>query len=171
MKTFLKHLTIDLVIVFGNTFLSYGLLFLWYIVVVLLQYEMQHLTLLLMCALQIAINILLYKTLLKKFYGPAEQKKPAFYLLLPILTAAVWVGVFKLLEAVGYGFELDIDYYLWALISFMPLNLFTLLPPAIAYCLYFRKRVGEAYFVYMLSVFGVAIFPVTFIYYMANLFR
>ncbi|MDE6030285.1 MAG: hypothetical protein K2G32_01525 [Oscillospiraceae bacterium] len=161
MKTFLKHLTIDLVIVFGNTFLSYGLLFLWYIVVVLLQYEMQHLTLLLMCALQIAINILLYKTLLKKFYEPAEHKNPVLYLLLPIVTAAVGVGAFKLLDIVGYEFDLNIDYYLRALINYLPVVLLTLLPPLIAYRLCFKKSVGEAYCVNMLSVFGVAMFPIT----------
>lgn len=169
MKTFLKHLTIDLIIVFGNTFLSYGLLFLWYIVVVLLQYEMQHLTLLLMCALQIAINILLYKTLLKKFYEPAEQKNPVLYLLLPIVTAALGVGMFRLLDAVGYEFDLNIYYYLRALINYLPVVLLTLLPPLIAYRLCFKKRVGEAYSVYTLSIFGVAMFPITILLCYANI--
>ena len=68
MKTALKHLSVDLAVVLGNTLLSYIMIPLWYILVVFFgsigsHAIIQFVTLFLVCALQIAINILLYTTL------------------------------------------------------------------------------------------------------------
>ncbi len=80
MKTFLKHLLLDFAIVFGNIFLSHGVIWLGNNVVnflhgiVMNPIKMEHMTILLMCAMQILINILLYKTLLKKFFFHTKKK-------------------------------------------------------------------------------------------------
>lgn len=166
MKTALKHLSVDLAVVLGNTFLSYLMIPLWYILVVFFQSIgssdiMQFITLFFVCALQISINILLYKMLLKKFYEPAEHKNPFLYLLLPMAIAVLWVCMLRLLDAVGYDFDFNLDPYLWTLISFLPVVLLTLLPPLNIYRLGFKKRVGEMYCVYVLSIFGVLMFPST----------
>lgn len=159
MKTFLKHLLIDFAIVFGNIFLSHGAIWLGYNVIIFLQIKMEHLMILLMFALQISINILLYKTLFKKFFSFAEQKKLVFYLLLPITPYVIWAVVFRVSFLAGYTFS--IETYLQLLISFMPLIPITLIPLVIAYCLCLYKYVGEAYYVYTLSFFGVTVIPIT----------
>lgn len=165
MKTFLKHLLPDFVIVFGNIFLSHGLFFAWDGIINFLQGSgidsdiIQPFTLLIMCTLQISINILLYKTLLKKFFEPPEQKKPALYFLLPIIPYVIWTVAFRVSVIAGYTY--GIETYIRLLISFMPIILITLIPITIAYCLYFYKYIGEAYYVYMLSFFGVTVIPIT----------
>lgn len=165
MKTFTKHLLLDFVIVFGNIFLSHGIIWLGNTAVMFFQgiverpLEMEHLTMILMCVLPIIINILLYKTLLKKVFLPAEHKKPALYVLLPVIPYIIWTVVFFVLEHAGYPF--GIEPYIKLLNSFLPLILITVIPVTIAYCLYFRKYVGEAYYVYVLSFFGVTVIPVT----------
>lgn len=169
MKKALKNLSVDLAVVLGNTFLSYFMIWFWYILVVFFQSIgssdiMQFITLFGVCALQISINILLYKTLLKKFFEPAERKNPFLYLALPIAVAALWELMLWLLPAVGYEFDINIDFYFNAIISFLPLVLLTLLPPLIVYQLGFKKRVGEAYCVYVLGIFGVLMFPSTVVW-------
>lgn len=166
MKTALKHLSVDLAVVLGNTLLSYIMIPLWYILVVFFQnigsHEvMQVVTLVWVCALQIAINILLYKTLLKKFFEPAERQNPFLYMLLPIAVAALWELMLCLLPAVGYDNDLNIDFYPNAIIGFLPYVLLALPPPLIVCRLGLKKRVGEAYCVYVLSFFGVLMFPTT----------
>lgn len=80
MKTFLKHLLLDLAIVFGNMFLSHGLFWLSFVVDNLFRSigisfdKVEHLTLFILYALQILINILLYKKLLKKVFLPLNKK-------------------------------------------------------------------------------------------------
>lgn len=174
MKKALKNLSVDLAVVLGNTFLSYFMIWFWYILVVFFQSIgssdiMQFITLFGVCALQISINILLYKTLLKKFFESAERKNPFLYLALPIAVAVLWVGMFRLLDAVDYDFDCNLDPYLGTLISFLPIVLLTLLPPLVVYRLGLKKRVGEAYCVYVLSVFGVLITPLTFLYFVFNI--
>lgn len=165
MKTFLKHLLIDFTIVFGNIFLSHGMIWLGNNVIDFLHgiamdpIKMDHLTILLMFALQISINILLYKTLLKKFFCSPNKKKPVFYLLLPITPYVIWTVVFQVSFLAGYMFS--IETYLQLLISFMPLIPITLIPLVIAYCLCLYKYVGEAYYIYTLSFFGVTVIPIT----------
>ena len=165
MKTFLKQLLLDFAIVFGNIFLSHGMIWLGNNVIMFLQrvvrnpIGMEWLTFLLMFALQISINILLYKTLLKKFFSSAEQKKPVLYWLLPITPYVIWAVAFRSSYSAGYTFS--IETYLQILISFMPLILITLIPLVIAYCLCLYKYVGEAYYVYMLSFFGITVIPIT----------
>lgn len=167
MKTFLKHLLLDFAIVFGNIFLSHGVIWLGNNVVnflhgiVMNPIKMEHMTILLMCAMQILINILLYKTLLKKFFFHAKKKKLTFYFLHPIIPYMIWIVVFNVSVFAGYTFS--IETYIQLLISFMPLILITLIPFTIAYCLCFGKYIGEAYYVYMLSLFGVTVIPITII--------
>ncbi|MDE7193766.1 MAG: hypothetical protein K2O14_07320 [Oscillospiraceae bacterium] len=130
---------------------------------------MQVVTLVWVCALQIAINVLLYKTLLKKFFEPAERKNPFLYLALPIAVVVLWVGMFRLLDAVDYDFDCNLDPYFGTLISFLPLVLLTLLPPLAVYRLGLKKRVGEAYCANVLGVFGVLITPLTFLHIVFNI--
>lgn len=170
MKTALKYLSVDLAVMLGNTFLSCFMLWLWQILIYLLRKinmgfdTMQHIVLLFVCVLQISINILLYKTLLKKFFEPSERKNLLLYLLLPIAIVVLWVGMFWLLFFVNYPIDFyHMDFY-QAPIVFLPLVLLTLLPPLIVYRLGLKKRVGEAYCIYMLGIFGVLISPLTFVY-------
>lgn len=80
MKTFLKHLLIDFAIVFGNMFLSHGLFGLTFVLVNLFRSIrvnfdiIEQLTLFILYAIQILINILLYKIVLKKSFLPRNKK-------------------------------------------------------------------------------------------------
>ena len=82
-------------------------------------------------------------------------------MLLPIAVAALWELMLWLLPAVGYDNDLNIDFYPNAIIGFLPYVLLALLPPLIVCRLGLKKRVGEAYCVYVLSIFGVLMFPTT----------
>ncbi len=79
MKSFPKRLTRGVTIVIANILLAFGLFELAGGIIENLQDvgissdKIQHLTLLIFCAVQISINILLYKKFLKKFLEPAEQ--------------------------------------------------------------------------------------------------
>lgn len=166
MKTFPKYLPIDFAIVFGNMFLSHGLFWLSFVVVNLfrsigINFDIvEHLTLFILYALQILINILLYKTFLKKFFSPPEQKSLPSYLLLPIVAVAIWFCVFKLLLTVEY--EFDFETYLGMLFNLLPLFLPALFLVSIAYYLFFKKHVGEVYYAYMLSVLCIITVPLAF---------
>ncbi len=166
MKTFLKYLLIDFAAAIGNMLLSHGLFGLSFVVDDLFRSIgissdiEEHLTLFILYALQISINILLYKTLLKKIYSPPEQKNPLLYLLLPIIAIAIWICVFKLLLAIGYEFYFET--YLGMLLSLLPLFLLVLFLVSIVYNLFLKKYVGEAYYVYILSILCVITVPIAF---------
>lgn len=173
MKAFTKHLWLYFAVIFGNIFLSHGVVWLGYAALGLFYGAVKnplpyadHLMILLMCVLPIAINILLYRTLLKKVLAPAERKKAALYFPLPVIPFLIWAAVFRVSALAGYPF--GIETYIRLLVSFLPLVLITLIPLVIAYCLYFYKYVGEAYFVYVLSFFGVTVIPITLIKFAAH---
>lgn len=166
MKTFLKHLPINFVVVIGNMFLSHGLFWLFHVAVELLPNDgisfdiAEYLTLFILYALQILINILLYKTLLKKIYSPPEQKSLPLYLLLPVIAAVILIFVFKLLLAIG--FEFYFETYLGMLFSLLPLFLPVLFLVSIVYHLFLKKYVGEIYYTYILSVLCISTVPIVF---------
>ncbi len=172
MKTFLKFMPINFAIIIGNVLLSHGLFGLSFFVDDLFRSIgissdiVEHLTLFVLYALQILINILLYKTLLKKIYSPPEQKSLPLYLLLPVIAAAIWVLVFKILLAMGY--EFDFETYLGMLVSFLPLFLLTIILVSIIFYLFLKKYVGEIYYAYILSVLGVISVPIVFFFCSAN---
>lgn len=167
MKTFLKHLPINFAIIIGNVLLSHGLFGLFLVAVELFPSSVinfditEHLTLFIMYALQILINILLYKTLLKKVYSPPEQKSLPLYWLLPVIAAMIWVLVFKMLLAMGY--EFDFETYFGMLVSFLPLFLLALILVSIVYYLFFKSHVGEVYYAYILSVLCIITVPLAFL--------
>lgn len=177
MKTGFIHLLIDFAIVIGNIFLSHGLFFLFYQTVEIVGKFLssfdyyQQLLLIIFCAVQIAINIVLYKTLLKRFFKPADNKKPALYYVLPVIGSALGIGSFQLFFYKLWD-VLDLlpenDSYLDYLKCYLPLTLLALILLAVIYRLFFHKYVGEGYCVYLLSIFGVSIAPVTFIYLVAG---
>ena len=166
MKTFLKHLLIDFAIVFGNMFLSHGLFWLSVVVVNLfrsigINFDIiEHLTLFILYTLQILINILLYKTFLKKVFSPQEQKSLLSYLLLPIVAVAIWICVFKLLLTVEYDF--DFETYLGMLFSLLPLFLPALFLISIVYHLFFKNHVGKVYYAYILCILCIITVPLVF---------
>lgn len=166
MKTFLKHLSIDYATIIGNMFLSHGLFGLFIVVVNLfrsigINFDIvEHLTLFTLYALQMLMNILLYKTLLKKVYSPPEQKNLLLYSILPIVVAVIWILVFKILLAVEY--EFNFETYFGMLVSLLPLFLLTLISVSIVYYSFFKKYVGEVYYTYILSVMCVATVPIVF---------
>ncbi len=167
MKTFLKRFMRGVVIVIGNMLLAYGLFELDSSIIGFLRDvgissdKIQHLTLLIFCALQISINILLYKAFLKKFFEPAEQKNPVFYFLLPVIPYVILPVVLYASSFVGYTLSIETNIQLF--IGFLPIVLSVFIPLAVAYYLYFYRYVGEAYFVYMLSVFCIMVIPITLI--------
>lgn len=161
-----KHLLIDSAVVIGNIFLSHGLLFLCVLLInacgsfeeYLFEYY-QQLLLIAFCAVQIAVNIVLYKTLLKRHFKPAERKITTLYFLLIVIGCALWIGSFVLY--VELGFSSYLETYSEILIFFLPVFLLTLIPLAVIYRLFFRKYIGEAYCVYLLSTLGIVIIPIT----------
>ncbi len=163
-----KHILINFGIVVGNIFLSHGLFFvMMYLIDVWDRFEnppmnYQQIILAALCAVQIAVNIILYKTLLKRHFDPLDQRKTGFYFLLPVIGLVLWNGSMFLVEEIGDGLDSD-PTYADVLIFFLPAFLLTLIPLAVVYPLFFRKYVSEAYCTYMLSVLGVAIIPVTVI--------
>ncbi len=165
MKSFPKRLTRGVTIVIANILLAFGLFELAGGIIENLQDvgissdKIQHLTLLIFCAVQISINILLYKKFLKKFLEPAEQKKPALYLLLPVISCVIWIIMLYVSMFAGYSFSIETDIQLF--LGFLPIVLSVLIPISIAYYLYFYKYVGEAYFAYILSVFFIMVIPTT----------
>lgn len=164
MKTFLKHLLIDFAIVFGNMFLSHVLFGLTFVLVNLFRSIrvnfdiIEQLTLFILYAIQILINILLYKIVLKKVFSPPKQKRLPAYFLLPIAAAAIWIGVLKLLLAIEYEFET----YFGMMLSLLPLFLPAVILVSIIYHLLFKKHVGEVYYAYILSVWCIITVPLTF---------
>lgn len=164
----LKHLLIDSAVVIGNIFLSHGLFFACFLLIVAFgrlenpfEYY-QQLLLIAFCAVQIAVNIVLYKTMLKRHFKPAERKITALYFLLPVIGCALWIASFHLWDAMDLSCSLEA--YWETLTVFLPLILLTLIPLAVIYRLFFHKYIGEAYCVYLLSIFGVAIMPITIIW-------
>ncbi len=172
MKSFLKRLMRGVTIVIANMFLAYGLFELAGGIVKYLQNvgissdKIQHLTLLILCVLQISVNILLYKTLLKKFLECASKKKPALYLLLPIISCMIWIIMFYVSMFVGYSFSIETNFQLF--IGFLPIVLSVLIPNSIAHYLYFYKYVSEAYFAYILSVFFIMVIPTTLLIFYSH---
>lgn len=161
----LKHLLIDSAVVIGNIFLSHGLFFACFLLIVAFgrlenpfEYY-QQLLLIAFCAVQIAVNIVLYKTMLKRHFKPAERKITALYFLLPVIGCALWISSFILY--IEMGFASYLESYLEILVFFLPVILFTLITLAVIYRLFFRKYIGEAYCVYLLSTLGIAIIPIT----------
>ena len=165
MKTFLKRLMRGNSIIIGNMLLAYGLLELYSSIIEFLRNvgkssdKIQHLTLLILCALQISINILLYKAFLKNFFELAEQKKLAFYFLLPVIPYVIWPVMLYASNFVGYTLNIETNIQLF--IGFLPIVLSVLIPITIVYYLFFFKYVGEAYYIYMLSVFCIMVIPTT----------
>lgn len=163
--TSFKRILINSCIVVGNIFLSHGLFFvLMKLIDIWSRFEnrpmhYQQMVLIALCAVQIAVNIILYKLLLKRYFKPIEQRKKGFYFLLPVIGIALWIGSMVLTMTVDFGF--DIETYTGTLISFLPVILLTLILLAVVYRLFFYKYVGEAYCVYTLSVLGVLIIPIT----------
>lgn len=156
MKTFTKHLLLDFGVVFGNILLSLGIFALANVAHKVFEgivdnvIQMEHMLFLLMGALFIAINILLYKFVLKKHFKPAENKNPTFYMLFPVILLVIWIAAF---------FLAAFRHFLWMLFPAVSLTALTLL--AAAYYGYFRRLVGESYYVYMTSFFGVTVIPGT----------
>ena len=158
MKTFTKHLLLDLGVVLGNILLSIGIIALTGVVIYFFQgiadneLQMEHTVFLLMGALFIAINILLYKAVFKKHFKPVEDKNPSFYILLPIVLFVIWIAAFFLSLFFCVSF-------LFAAFVFAALSLAALILLTVAYCKHFKKFIGEAYYVYMISLYGVMIIP------------
>ncbi len=164
-----KHILINVGIVVGNIFLSHGLYFVdYYLIGVWDRFEnrpmnYQQIILAALCAVQIAVNIILYKTLLKRHFAHPDQRKTGFYFLLPVIGLVLWNGSMFLAAEIWDGLNTYDPTYAEVLIFFLPVFLLTLIPLAVVYRLFFRKYVGEVYCTYMLSVLGVAIIPITFI--------
>lgn len=163
----IKRLLIKFGIVIGNIFLSYGLFFVWMGLCYLCRglgdifRGYQQFLLIVVCAVQIAVNVILYKKLLKRHFKPVEKRKTALYFLMPVIGCAFWIGSFALSTLLDLELWEDSP-YIGYLIFFLPTLLLALIPLAVVYRIFFRKNVSEANCTYLLSVLGIAIIPVTF---------
>ena len=167
MTSTVKRSVIGFCVAFGNMFLAHGLFFVLIAIVFLTEIEeLQMLSLILLYALQLALNIVLHFTVLKKKFQPVKEREPLFYFLFTLTASAVWTGAFFIYKALVWNDIIDIS--LWenypeTLLSLLPLLLiFTIVFSVIYYAL-FRKRVGELYHFYALSIMLIGTVPIVFI--------
>lgn len=163
MTSTVKRAVIGFCVAFGNMFLAHGL-FLVFIYLI----KGQDPEFYMLYSLQLAANIVLYFTVLKKQFEPVKERKPLFYFLLAVIAGAVWTGEYfifmKLLEL--HFFELNMGddaNYPEVLFGFLPLLLMFTIVFSVIYYTLFRKRVGELFYFYTLSISLVATIPIAFI--------
>ncbi len=155
-----KRAVIGYCIAFGNMFLAHGLFFVSLALIIFFHPSEEIPVVILVYALQLAANIALYFTVLKKMFKPPEKKTPPLYFLLAITAAAVWVIAFNIFLLLYDVIGVDImNSYPEALLGFLPLFLiFTVLFSVIYYTL-FRKRVGELFCFYTVGIMLAVTIP------------
>ena len=143
--TSFKNILINIGIIVGNIFLSHGLFFVSiYFINIWDRFEnppmnYQQIVLAAFGAVQIAVNIILYKTLLKRHFNPPDQRKTGFYFLLPVIGLVLWNGSMILKAEIGGGLNSYDPTYAEVLIFFLPVFLLTLIPLAIVYRFFFAN--------------------------------
>ena len=167
MSTAVKRAVIGYCVAFGNMFLAHGLFFVLIAIDVLINIEeLQMLTLALLYALQLALNIVLHFTVLKKKFQPVKEREPLFYFLFTLTAGAVWTGAFFIYKELVWNDIIEVslwDNYPETLLGLLPLiAMFTIVFSVIFYTL-FRKRVGELYHFYTLSIMLIGTVPIFFV--------
>ena len=121
---------------------------------------------LLLYVLQLVLNVVLHFTVLKKRFKPVKERNPLFYFLFTLTAGAVWTGAYfifiKLVEFRIIEVNL-LENYPETLLGFLPLIIMFTIPLTVLYYALFRKRVGELYYFYTLSISLIATIPLAVI--------
>lgn len=162
MTSTVKRFVIGFCVAFGNMFLAHGLFFVFIYLIKGHDPEFYMLY-----ALQLAANIVLYFTVLKKQFQPVKERKPLFYFLLAAIAGAVWTGAYFIFNALLENniIELyiigDDSNYPEVLLGFLPMLLMFTIVFSVIYYTLFRKRVGELFYFYALSIMLVVTVPMS----------
>ena len=167
MSSAVKRAVIGFCVAFGNMFFAHGLFFVFAAIVVLINIEeLQMLTIALLYALQLALNIVLYFMVLKKKFQPVKEREPLFYFLFTLTAGAIWTGALFIFARLFVNDVIDFnlwDNYPETLLGLLPLiAMFTIMFSVIYYTL-FRKRVGELYHFYTLGIMLIGTVPIVFL--------
>lgn len=159
MASAVKRSVIGFCVAFGNMFLAHGLFF-------VLAYLFNDALDLLFYVLQLILNIVLYFTVLKKQFEPVKERKLLFYFLLAAIAGAVWTGAYFIFMTLAENDIIKVNLwenYLETLLGFLPLILLFIIPLSVIYYAVFRKRVGELYYFYTLSILLVSTMPIVLV--------
>lgn len=163
MSSAVKRAVIGYCVAFGNMFLAHGL-FLLFIYLIKGSSNPEFFGL---YALQLAANIVLHFTVLKKQFQPVKERKPLFYFLLAAIAGAVWTGAYFIFNALLENniIELyiigDDSNYPEVLLGFLPMLLMITIVFSVIYYTLFRKRVGELFYFYTLGIMLVGTVPMS----------
>lgn len=166
MTSAVKRSVIGFCVAFGNMFLAHGLFFVFSVIVHFFWNIEQIPIIILLYALQLVLNIVLHFAILKKRFEPVKERNPLFYFLLTVTAGAVWTGAFFIFKALVWNDIIEVnlwDNYPETLLGFLPLILMFTIPLSVIYYTLFKKRVGELYYFYTLSIMLIATMPIVFI--------
>ena len=163
----MKRSVIGFCVAFGNMFLAHGLFFVFYVIVQFfmdIDMDIEQIPIMiLLYALQLALNIVLHFTVLKKQFQPVKEREPLFYFLLTVTAGVVWTGAYFIFNAL---FEYDIidsrlfgNSYLEMMLGFQPLLMMFTIAFSVIYYTRFRKRVGELFYFYTFSIMLIGTVP------------
>lgn len=168
MASAVKRSVIGFCVAFGNMFLAHGIVFGLTVLFDFLSnfgntVRMQ-IPVILLYALQLALNIVLYFAVLKKQFEPVKERKPLFYFLLAVTAGAVWTGAYFIFHALLEFNIIEFDLaneaaYTGVLLGFLPMFLIFTVAFSVIYYTLFRKRVGELYYFYTLGISLAATIP------------
>lgn len=163
MTSAVKRFVIGFCVAFGNMFLAHGLFFIFINLIKGADPEFYMLY-----ALQLAVNIVLYFAVLKKQFEPIKERKPLFYFILAAIAGAVWTGAYLIFHALVESNIIELNMgndanYPDVLLGFLPLLLMFTIVFSVIYYTLFRKRVGELFYFYTLSISLVATIPIVFV--------
>jgi len=161
MAEVVKRSVIGYCVAFGNMFFAHGLFF-------VLAYLFNDGSSFLFYVLQLILNIVLHFAVLKKRFEPVKERNPWLYFLLAAIACAIWTVAYFIFNALLRSDIIEINLgneanYPETLLGFLPLILMFVIPVSVIYYVFFRKRVGELYYFYMLSILLVATVPLVVI--------
>ena len=159
MSSAVKRAVIGYCVAFGNMFFAHGLFF-----VLAFLFNDGHSFV--FYVLQLILNIVLHFAVLKKRFEPVKERNPLLYFLLAVTAGAVWAGAFFIFTRLVLNDIIEVN--LWenypeTLLGLLPLLLIFTIVFSVIYYTLFRKRVGELYYFYTLSIMLTLTFPIVLI--------
>lgn len=167
MASAVKRPVIGFCVAFGIMFLAHGIVFGLTVLFDFLSnfgntVRMQ-IPVILLYALQLALNIVLYFAVLKKRFEPVKDRKPLFYFLLAAIAGAVWTGAYFIFMTLAWFDIIELNVreanYPEMLLGFLPMFLIFTIAFSVIYYTLFRKRVGELFYFYMLGILLIITIP------------
>lgn len=156
MSSAVKRAVIGYCVAFGNMFFAHGLFF-------VLAYLFNDGFSMLFYVLQLILNIVLHFAVLKKRFEPVKERNPWLFFLLAVTAGAVWMGALLIFARLFVNDIINVN--LWenypeTLLGLLPLLLIFTIALSVIYYTLFRKRVGEMYYFYTLSIMLTVTFPI-----------